>query len=113
MASFKGASIADNMEQSNGIIQWNIQFSRLVHDWEVEVLASFYKCLYDCKLRGVGVDKLWWLHSHKECLRSSPFIEHFRLQGLFRSLGRAFGDLRLPLEWHFLLGQLLMARFLL
>jgi hypothetical protein len=27
-----GASIADNMERSNGIIQWNIQFSRLIHD---------------------------------------------------------------------------------
>jgi hypothetical protein len=29
------------------------------------VLVSFYKCLYDYKLRGVGVDKLWWLHSRK------------------------------------------------
>jgi hypothetical protein len=58
IASIKEASIADNMERSNGTIQWNIQFSRLFHDWEVEVLASFYKCLYDCKMRGVGVEKL-------------------------------------------------------
>ena len=63
IASFKEASIANNMEHSSGIIQWNIQFIRLIHDWEVEVLASFYRCLYDCKMRGVGVDKLWWVPS--------------------------------------------------
>jgi hypothetical protein len=65
IASYKEASIADNMEHSSGSIQWNIQFTRLMHDWEVEVLASFYRCLYDCKIRGVGVDKLWWVPSCK------------------------------------------------
>jgi hypothetical protein len=33
IARFKEASIADNAEHSNGTIQWNIQFSRLFHDW--------------------------------------------------------------------------------
>ena len=32
IASLKEASIADNMERSNGTIQWNIQFTRLIHD---------------------------------------------------------------------------------
>jgi hypothetical protein len=73
MASFKGASIADNMECSNGTIQWNVQFTRLAHDWEIEVLAAFYKDLYDCKLRGVGVDKLRWLHSRKGVFEVKSF----------------------------------------
>jgi hypothetical protein len=73
MASFKGASIADNMECSNGIIQWNVQFTRLAHDWEIEVLAAFYKRLYDCKLKGVGVDKLRWLHSRKGVFEVKTF----------------------------------------
>jgi hypothetical protein len=50
IASLKEASIADNMDHSNNSIQWNIQFTRLFHDWEVGELASFYKSLYDCKL---------------------------------------------------------------
>jgi hypothetical protein len=63
IARFKEASIADNMERFSNSTQWNIQFTRLIHDWEVGELASFYKSLYDCKLRGEGKDKLWWVPS--------------------------------------------------
>jgi hypothetical protein len=73
IASLKEASIADNMVHSNRIIQWNIQFTRLIHDWEVEVLASFYRCLYACKMRGVRDDKLWWLPSCKEIFKVKSF----------------------------------------
>jgi hypothetical protein len=73
IANNKGASIADNMEHSNGTIQWNIQFSRLFHDWEVEVVASLYKCLYDCNLRRGGVDKLRWLPSSKGLFEVKTF----------------------------------------
>jgi hypothetical protein len=65
IARFREASIADNVERSNGATQWNIVFTRLIHDWEVEVLASFYSCLYSYKLRGEGGDKLWWVPSRK------------------------------------------------
>jgi hypothetical protein len=44
--------------------------------------------------------------------RSSLSIELSRPLGLSRSLGRAFGDLRLLLEWRFMRGRLLVARFL-
>jgi hypothetical protein len=73
IASNKGASIADNMELYRGSIQWNIQFSRSFHDWEVEGVAAFYKCLYECNLRGGGVDKLRWLHSSKGLFEVKSF----------------------------------------
>ena len=73
IASFKEASIADNVERSNGAIQWNIQFTRLIHDGEVEVLASFYRYLYSCKLRGDGKDKLWWVPSRKGIFEVKSF----------------------------------------
>jgi hypothetical protein len=72
-SSFKEASITDNAEHSNGTIKWNIQFSRLFHDWEVEDLASFYRCLYACKIRGVGKDKLWWMPSSKGMFEVESF----------------------------------------
>jgi hypothetical protein len=37
----------------------------MIHDWEVDELASFYSCLYACKLGGEGIDKLWWVPSRK------------------------------------------------
>jgi hypothetical protein len=94
IASVKDASIADNMEYSSESIQWNIQFSRLIHDWEVGDLAAFYKCLYEYKLRGLS-------------------IELSRLMGRVLSLGRVFGSPKLLLEWLSLFGRRFIVRSLL
>jgi hypothetical protein len=82
IACLKEASMADNMERSSNSIQWNIQFSRLIHDWEVEELATFYKCLYDCKLRGEGIDKLWWVPSRKGLFEVKSFYRALSPRGL-------------------------------
>jgi hypothetical protein len=87
------ASIADNVERSNGTLQWNIQFSQLVHDWEVEIVASFYRCLYSSKLRGVGEDKLLWMPSRKGSFEVKSFYRvlssfgsnSFPWKGIWRS----------------------------
>jgi hypothetical protein len=81
IARFREASIADNMEHSNGSIQWNIVFTRLLHDWEVETLVSFYNCLYSRKLRGVGEDKLWWIPSRKGTFEVRSFYRALSTQG--------------------------------
>jgi hypothetical protein len=73
IARFRKASIVENMEWSNSAIQWNIVFTRLIHDWEVEVLASFYRCLYSYKFRGVGEDKLWWVPLSEGAFKVSSF----------------------------------------
>jgi hypothetical protein len=81
IARFKEASIADNMEYSSDSIQWNIQFSRLFHDWEVGELAAFYKCLYDYKLQGEGRDKLWWVPSRKGVFEVKSFYRALSPRG--------------------------------
>jgi hypothetical protein len=73
IASLKDASIADNMEYSSESIQWNVQFSRLIQDWEVGELAAFYKCLYEYKMQGEGRDKLWWMPSRKGVFEVKTF----------------------------------------
>ena len=70
IARLKEASIADNVELSNGVVQWKIAFTRLMHDWEVEVLASFYSSF---KFRGHLEDKLWWIPSSKGSFEVSTF----------------------------------------
>jgi hypothetical protein len=65
IAITKDASIADNIDTSGGTLQWNVSFSRLVHDWELEVLASFYTLLYLYRMSREGEDKIWWVSSSK------------------------------------------------
>jgi hypothetical protein len=38
-------------------------------------VASFYRCLYSCKLRGVGEDKLWWVPSRKGIFEVKSFYQ--------------------------------------
>jgi hypothetical protein len=41
IARSKNASVAANVELLGGSIQWNVNFTREAHDWEVGVFASF------------------------------------------------------------------------
>ena len=66
IATNKDVSIADNRDCLNGSVQWNVTFIRRVHDWEVEVLASFYTLLYSHTMRGEGEDRMWWIPSRRE-----------------------------------------------
>jgi hypothetical protein len=57
------ATVATNMvhmDLSSGTLQWNISFVQLIHDWEVDTLASLYSLLYSIRSRRKGEDKLWW-----------------------------------------------------
>ena len=58
IASVKDASIVDNMDFTGGTLQWNVSFFWLVHDWELEVLASFYTLLYSHRMSREGEDKI-------------------------------------------------------
>jgi hypothetical protein len=65
ITNVKDVTVATNMDLSSGTVQWNISFIRLIHDWEVDTLASFYSLLYSFRSRRGGEDKLWWTPSHK------------------------------------------------
>jgi hypothetical protein len=56
-------------------------FTHLIHDWEVEVLASFYSCLYLYKLGGEGEDKLWQVPSRKGVFEVSSFYQVLSYHG--------------------------------
>jgi hypothetical protein len=46
-------------------------------------LASFYRCLYACKLRGEGIDKLWWVPSSKGLFEVKSYYRALSPCGLF------------------------------
>jgi len=58
IASGKDAWVEESMQRQNVTILWNILYTRLVHDWEVEVVCRFFEMLYSLKVRSEGEDKM-------------------------------------------------------
>ena len=112
IANVKDAIVVNNMDLLSGNLQWNISFLRLIHDWEVDMVASFYSLLYSFRSRREGEDKLWWKPSRKGTLdvRSYHKIITYKDNPLF--LGRAFGRQRLHPKLPSLFGRRRWERFL-
>ena len=57
----KEPSVADLMRFSNGVLHWEIQFCREVHNREMEAFRSFIHSIYSTPVRGIKEDKRYWL----------------------------------------------------
>ena len=57
----KEASVVDLMRYSNGVLHWEIQFCREVHNHELEAFRSFINTIYSTPVRGIEEDKRCWL----------------------------------------------------
>ena len=59
--NIKEASVANLMRYSNGVLHWEIQFCREVHNRELEAFRSFINSIYSTLVRGIEEDKRCWL----------------------------------------------------
>ena len=44
----------------HGILHWEMNFSRPVHDWELDSLPSFMDMIHSIPMRRNGDNKLYW-----------------------------------------------------
>jgi hypothetical protein len=82
IAREKDASVAANVEFIGGAPQWNVIFSREIHDWEVDVVTALFLKLQSVSIHRGSRDKLWWIPSKKGT---------FTVKDFFRALSRAEG----------------------
>ena len=60
LARDKNACVADNFQQLGDSIHWEVTFSWLTQDWELESFLSFLELLYVVPITGIGEDKVCW-----------------------------------------------------
>jgi hypothetical protein len=65
IARFSDAWVVDNLSVVGGVAHWNVLFTRYAHDWEVEMVISFYEQLYTIWIRHGEVDRVVWNLSKK------------------------------------------------
>jgi hypothetical protein len=46
----KDAIVVDNLVFHNGVIQWNVLFTRQIQDWEMEIVLSSFERLYSSSI---------------------------------------------------------------
>jgi hypothetical protein len=66
--------VLSNMQIFNGLMHWNVSFSRAVQDWEVEVVLSFFGLLYSFRRRQGEEDYIQWIPSKRKKFEVRSFF---------------------------------------
>jgi hypothetical protein len=71
----KDVTVVDNLVVHNGVIQWNVLFTRQIQDWEMEMVLSFSERLYSSLVRNGEGDKLVWNPSKRGLFEVKSYYE--------------------------------------
>jgi hypothetical protein len=52
--------VDNHLQFSNGSPQWNINFVKATHDWELDFFSLFFDQLYFINLKHDGIEKFCW-----------------------------------------------------
>jgi hypothetical protein len=114
IARNKDACVADNFQRQGDSIHWEVTFSRLAQDWEMESFLSFLKIFYSVTITGIGEDKVCWLPSKAHIFQVKSYYDTFtcKREGWFpwKSIWKAKVPPRVAFfTWTAALGRILTA----
>ncbi|KAG6707832.1 hypothetical protein I3842_06G052100 [Carya illinoinensis] len=95
LARVKDAAIADLLAYSDGFSQWNVEFTRVAQDWELEVITEFYATLYSVRMTEGTMDRILWSPQRKVNSQLDHFTKFYQAQACPLSHGRASGRRKL------------------
>ena len=69
----KEAYVANLMRFPNGVLFWDLEFLREIHDRESESLSVFWDFINGFSLRGIGEDKMCWTPTKSRGFKVSSY----------------------------------------
>ena len=60
IACDKEGPVADFVQCRGHEVHWEVSFTRLAQDWELESISSFLELLYSVKIQSYERDKMCW-----------------------------------------------------
>ena len=60
IAYVKEAVVADCVHFQGDFVHWEVNFIRLVQDWEIDLVSSFLELLYSINIKRNELDKMCW-----------------------------------------------------
>ena len=81
IARTKDACVADNFQRRGDSIYWEVTFSRLAQDWEMESFLSFLELLYSVTIIGIGEDKVCWQPSQSHTFQVKSYYTTLTCKG--------------------------------
>ncbi|XP_041002530.1 uncharacterized protein LOC121248205 [Juglans microcarpa x Juglans regia] len=82
--------------ESNGAPQWNVDFIRAAHDWELESFTEFFAALYSTSIQRGSRDKMLWNLSKKGTFSVSSFYHKLTNPGLSMFLWKSIWKTKAP-----------------
>jgi hypothetical protein len=114
IARAKDAFVADNFQCRGNSIHWEVTFSRLAQDWELESFSSFLELLYSFTGIGSGEDKVCWKPSQSKYFQVKSYYKSLTTNGKdcfpWKSIWKAKVPPRVAFfSWTAALGRILTA----
>jgi hypothetical protein len=81
IARVKDAFVADNFQCRGDSVHWEVTFSRLAQDWEMESFSSFFELLYSVTITGIGEDKVCWPPSKSKSFQLKSYYKTLTSNG--------------------------------
>jgi hypothetical protein len=69
------ATVADHMQVRGAAVTWEVHFTRMAHDWELESFSSFLDVLYAANIKNSGMDKMCWVPSPVEGFQVKSYYQ--------------------------------------
>jgi hypothetical protein len=71
----KKATVAEHIQFRGEAVTWEVNFTRLEQDWELESFSSFLDLIYAANIKHFGTDKMCWIPSLDEGFQVKSYYQ--------------------------------------